>query len=41
MLDPREYHGTVRRKLDPKALEQLNREIARLDSMLGAQVSSL
>lgn len=41
VLDPIEYHGTVRRKLDPKALEQLNREIARLDSMLGTQVSSL
>ncbi len=34
-LDPLDYHGTVRRKLEASAMADFRREVARLDGLLG------
>lgn len=40
VVDPLDYHGTVRRKLPAKAMEPFGREMARLDAMLGEPVAA-
>ncbi len=39
-LDPLDYHGTVRRRLEESALPAFRREVARLDGLLGESFAS-
>jgi murein DD-endopeptidase MepM/ murein hydrolase activator NlpD len=39
-VDPLAYHGTVRRRLEEAAMPDFNREMARLDGLLGESFAS-
>ncbi|MCB9761497.1 MAG: peptidoglycan DD-metalloendopeptidase family protein [Alphaproteobacteria bacterium] len=39
-IDPLDYHDTIRRKLPASAMDDFNKEVARLDAMLGEPVAA-
>ena len=40
VLDPVDYHGTIRRQLSPAAMKRFEREMSRLQGLLGGEVAT-